>query len=175
MEHANSIKAFIKHHYRHFNGAALVDAAEGYRRFIADGGQMFLAMAGAMSTAELGLSLAEMIRAGKIHAISCTGANLEEDVYNLVAHDHYVRIPNYRDLTPEDEHELLERHLNRVTDTCIPEEEAIRRIEDAILDEWSARGDVTLGALVTHVYVHELAHHLGWSDDDIAAIDRWWE
>ncbi|MCB0162337.1 MAG: deoxyhypusine synthase family protein, partial [Caldilineaceae bacterium] len=87
MEHANSIKAFIKHHYRHFNGAALVDAAEGYRRFIADGGQMFLAMAGAMSTAELGLSLAEMIRAGKVHAISCTGANLEEDVYNLVAHD----------------------------------------------------------------------------------------
>ena len=45
----------------------------------------------------------------------------------------------------------------------------------AILDEWAARGDVTLGALVTHVYVHELAHHLGWSDDDIARIDRWWE
>jgi len=97
---------------------------------------MFLAMGGAMSTAELGLSLAEMIRQDKIHGISCTGANLEEDIYNLVAHDHYVRIPNYRDLTPEDEHELLSRHLNRVTDTCIPEEEAIRRIEDAILDEW---------------------------------------
>ena len=91
-----------------------------------------------MSTAELGLSLAEMIRQDKIHAISCTGANLEEDIYNLVAHDHYVRIPNYRDLTPEDEHGLLLRHLNRVTDTCIPEEEAIRRIEDAILDEWTA-------------------------------------
>ena len=107
---------------------------------------MFLAMAGAMSTAELGLSLAEMIRQDKIHAISCTGANLEEDIYNLVAHDHYVRIPNWRDLTPEDEHELLSRHLNRVTDTCIPEEEAIRRIEDAILDEWTAadRGRRTL-------------------------------
>ncbi|MCB0145555.1 MAG: deoxyhypusine synthase family protein, partial [Caldilineaceae bacterium] len=101
------------------------------------GGKMFVAMAGAMSTAELGLSLAEMIRQDKIHAISCTGANLEEDVYNLVAHDHYVRIPNYRDLSPEDEHELLSRQLNRVTDTCIPEEEAIRRIEDVILDEWS--------------------------------------
>ncbi len=98
---------------------------------------MFLAMAGAMSSAELGLSLAEMIRQGKIHAISCTGANLEEDIYNLVAHDHYVRIPNYRDLTPEDEHELLSRHLNRVTDTCIPEEEAIRRIEAAIIEEWT--------------------------------------
>ncbi len=138
MEHANSIKAFIRHHFRHFNAAALADAAEGYVTFINGGGKMFLAMAGAMSSAELGLSLAEMIRAGKIHAISCTGANLEEDIYNLVAHDYYVRIPNYRDLTPEDEHELLTRHLNRVTDTCIPEEEAIRRIEDALLDEWTA-------------------------------------
>uniref|UniRef100_A0A7C1JNU5 Deoxyhypusine synthase n=1 Tax=Caldilinea aerophila TaxID=133453 RepID=A0A7C1JNU5_9CHLR len=137
MQYAKEVRAFIKHHYRHFNAAALVDAAEGYARFINNGGKMLVAMAGAMSTAELGLSLAEMIRQDKVHAISCTGANLEEDVYNLVAHNHYVRIPNYRDLTPEDEHELLSRHLNRVTDTCIPEEEAIRRIEAAILEEWT--------------------------------------
>jgi deoxyhypusine synthase len=136
-EEYNAVKAYIKQHYRHFNSAALIDAAEAYRTFLSQGNHMLLAMAGAMSTAELGLSLAEMIREGKIHAISCTGANLEEDVYNLVAHDHYVRIPNYRELTPEDEHELLARHLNRVTDTCIPEEEAIRRIEDAILEEWT--------------------------------------
>jgi deoxyhypusine synthase len=138
MNDANAIKAFIKHHYRHFNSAALVDAAEGYVQFLQSGGKMFLAMAGAMSSAELGLSLAEMIRQDKIHGISCTGANLEEDIYNLVAHDYYVRIPNWRDLTPEDEHELLSRHLNRVTDTCIPEEEAIRLIEAAILEEWTA-------------------------------------
>jgi deoxyhypusine synthase len=137
MKHANSVKAFIKHHYRHFNSAALIDAAEGYCRHLQQGGNMLVAMAGAMSSAELGLSLADMIRQDKVHAISCTGANLEEDIYNLVAHDHYVRIPNYRDLTPEDEMDLLERHLNRVTDTCIPEEEAIRRIEHAILEEWS--------------------------------------
>jgi deoxyhypusine synthase len=136
MNDANAIKAFIKHHYRHFNSAALVDAAEGYVQFLQGGGKMFLAMAGAMSSAELGLSLADMIRQDKIHGISCTGANLEEDIYNLVAHDYYVRIPNWRDLTPEDEHELLSRHLNRVTDTCIPEEEAIRLIEAAILEEW---------------------------------------
>ena len=136
MQNHVETKAFIEHHYRHFNGAALIDAAKGYRKLIDDGGGMFLAMAGAMSTAELGLSLAEMIREDKIHGISCTGANLEEDLYNLVAHDHYVRVPNYRDLSPEEEQGLLERHLNRVTDTCIPEEEAIRRIEDAILDEW---------------------------------------
>ncbi|RME56824.1 MAG: deoxyhypusine synthase [Caldilineae bacterium] len=138
MKHAQEVKAFLKHHFRHFNAAALVDAAEAYRALLDRGGKMFLAMAGAMSTAELGLSLAEMIRQDKIHAISCTGANLEEDIYNLVAHDHYVRIPNWRDLTPEDEHELLARHLNRVTDTCIPEEEAFRRIEGALMEEWAA-------------------------------------
>jgi deoxyhypusine synthase len=133
-----NITQFIDHHYRHFNAAALKDAAKSYKELVDNGGKMLVTLAGAMSSAELGLSLAEMIRQGKVHAISTTGANLEEDIYNLVAHDHYVRIPNYRDLTPEDEQKLLDRHLNRVTDTCIPEEEAIRRIEDAILDEWQA-------------------------------------
>jgi deoxyhypusine synthase len=133
-----TITNFIDHHYRHFNAAALKDAAKAYKDLVDNGGKMLVTLAGAMSSAELGLSLAEMIRQNKVHAISCTGANLEEDIYNLVAHDHYVRIPNYRDLTPEDEQKLLDRHLNRVTDTCIPEEEAIRRIEDAILEEWQA-------------------------------------
>lgn len=130
------ISAFIDHHYRHFNAAALKDASKGYVTHLNGGGKMMVTLAGAMSTAELGLSLAEMIRQGKVHAITCTGANLEEDVFNLVAHEHYKRIPNYRDLTPQDEEELLALHLNRVTDTCIPEEEAIRRIEGAIVDEW---------------------------------------
>jgi deoxyhypusine synthase len=138
MEHAAGVRDFMRRHFRHFNAAALLDAAAGFVKHLEQGGMMFLAMAGAMSSAELGLSLAEMIRRGKIHGISCTGANLEEDIYNLVAHDHYVRIPNYRDLTPEEEKGLLLRHLNRVTDTCIPEEEAIRRIEAALLDEWIA-------------------------------------
>jgi len=136
MQYVSEVKAFIQHHFRHFNAAALVDAAEAYRQFIAEGNGMLVAMAGAMSTAEIGLSLAEMIRQGKVHAVSCTGANLEEDIYNLVAHNYYVRIPNYRDLTPQDELALWERHLNRVTDTCIPEEEAMRRIERFLLEEW---------------------------------------
>jgi len=130
------ISDFVRHHYRHFNAAALVDAAEGYRAHVDGGGKMLVALAGAMSTAELGLSLAEMIRRGHVDIISCTGANLEEDLFNLVAHDHYERIPNWRDLTPADEQALLERGMNRVTDTCIPEEEAFRRLEDALLDEW---------------------------------------
>jgi len=99
-------------------------------------GKMMVTLAGAMSTAELGISLAEMIRQDKIQIISCTGANLEEDVFNLVAHDYYERIPNYRELSPEQEQELLSRHMNRVTDTCIPEMEAMRRIENVILEEW---------------------------------------
>jgi deoxyhypusine synthase len=99
---------------------------------------MLVAMAGAMSTAELGVSLAEMIRRGKVHAISCTGANLEEDVFNLVARDHYKRIPRYRELTVKDEQDLLDHHLNRVTDTCIPEEEAMRRIERVVAERWVA-------------------------------------
>jgi deoxyhypusine synthase len=129
---------FIKQHFRHFNAAALIDAGNAYRAHLDAGGQMFVTLAGAMSTAELGISLAAMIRQGKVHGISCTGANLEEDVYNLVAHDHYERIPNWRELTPSQEKSLHDRHLNRVTDTCIPEEEAIRRIEHALLDEWKS-------------------------------------
>ena len=131
------VSSFIKHHFRHFNAATLVDAAEGYSKHLEAGGAMFVTLAGAMSTAELGVSLAEMIRAGKVHGISCTGANLEEDVFNLVAHDFYERVPHWRDLSAEDEQRLLEKHMNRVTDTCIPEEEAMRRIEGVILQEWT--------------------------------------
>jgi len=146
---------FIKHHFRHFNAAALVDAAEGYVVHLNSGGKMMVTLAGAMSTAELGLSFAEMIRSGAVHAITCTGANLEEDVFNLVAHDHYVRLPNYRDLTKEDEQALLERHLNRVTDTCIPEYEAIRRIEDVILEVWT-EADVKGEAFFPHEFLYKI-------------------
>jgi len=135
------VSQFITRHFRHFNAAAVVDAAEAYRDHLDGGGTMLFAMAGAMSTAELGVSLAEMIRSDAIHAISCTGANLEEDLFNLVAHDHYLRIPGYRDLSPADETELLRRKLNRVTDTCIPEEEAMRRLEAVVLDEWKKADD----------------------------------
>ena len=131
-----AVKEFLKHHFRHFNAAVVVDAAEAYCRHLATGGKMFMTLAGAMSTAELGLSLAEMIRRGKVHAICATGANLEEDIFNLVAHDHYRRVPHYRHLTADQELALREQGLNRVTDTCIPEEEAMRRIERQVLRFW---------------------------------------
>jgi deoxyhypusine synthase len=133
---AGPISEFIDRHYRHFNAAVVKDAADAYIAHLKDGGKMMITLAGAMSTAELGVSLAEMIRQDKVHAITCTGANLEEDLFNLVARSKYERLPNYRELSPQHEEELLKRHLNRVTDTCIPEEEAIRRIERIVIDEW---------------------------------------
>ncbi|MBI2608456.1 MAG: deoxyhypusine synthase family protein [Deltaproteobacteria bacterium] len=129
----HTVTEFIKKNYRHFNAAALVDAAQGYVDHLAKGGKMFMTLAGAMSTAELGISLAEMIRQGKVHGICCTGANLEEDLFNLVAHEYYVRIPHYRTLSSQEEAALAEKGLNRVTDTCIPEHEAMRRIEAFLL------------------------------------------
>src|SRR6187402_299426 len=130
------VSQFIEHHYRHFNAAALMDAAKGYVEHLDGGGKMMITLAGAMSTGELGISLAEMIRQGKVDIISCTGANLEEDVMNLVAHSKYKRIPNYRDLTPAEEWELLENHYNRVTYTCIPEEEAFRCLQKHLVKQW---------------------------------------
>jgi deoxyhypusine synthase len=136
MANKGPVTQFIKEHYKHFNAAALIDAAEGYEVHLKSGKKMLISLAGAMSTAELGRSLAEMIRQDKVHLISCTGANLEEDIMNLVAHSHYERVPNYRDLTPKEEWDLLERGLNRVTDTCIPEEEAFRRLQQHIFEIW---------------------------------------
>ncbi len=130
------ITEFLKHNYRHFNAAALIDAADAYKSHVESGKKMLVSLAGAMSTAELGISFAEMIRQDKVQIISCTGANLEEDLMNLVAHSHYERVPNYRDLTPKQEWDLLEKGLNRVTDTCIPEEEAFRRLQQHIFEIW---------------------------------------
>ncbi len=132
------ISNFLESHYLHFNAAALVDAAKGYKQQLEQGNKMLVSLAGAMSTAELGKSLSPMINEDKIHIISCTGANLEEDVMNLVAHNHYKRIPHYRDLTPVEERELLDQGLNRVTDTCIPEEEAFRVLQKHMFELWKA-------------------------------------
>ncbi|MEM9290077.1 MAG: deoxyhypusine synthase family protein [Acidobacteriota bacterium] len=153
MSQRGPISQFIAHHYRHFNAAALLDAARAYEAHLECGGKMMITLAGAMSTAELGLSLAELIRRDKVHAISCTGANLEEDLFNLVAHDHYERIPEYRDLTPAQEEDLLRRHLNRVTDTCIPEEEAMRRLERIVGDEWK-RADAVGERYFPHEFLY---------------------
>lgn len=136
MSKKGNISNFMLEHYKHFNSATVVDAAEAYNNQLISGNKMMITLAGAMSTAELGRSLAEIIRQDKVHIISCTGANLEEDIMNLVAHSHYKRVPEYRDFTPQQEWDLLEKGLNRVTDTCIPEEEAFRRLQQHIFKIW---------------------------------------
>lgn len=130
------IKKFIKNNFKHFNAATLINAAEGWVRHLRKGGKMLITIAGAMSTAELGITLAEMIRKGKVHGICSTGANLEEDIFNLIAHSRYKKVPHYRDLSPAEELELRKAHLNRVTDTCIPEEKAVRRLESELCRVW---------------------------------------
>src|ERR1051326_7283797 len=150
-----SIRSFMKRHFKHFNAAVCVDAAEGWMGHLNQGGKMLVTLAGAMSTAELGISLAEMIRQDKVHAISCTGANLEEDIFNLVAHDHYERVPHYPSLSAQEERALLHRHMNRVTDTCIPEGEAMRRIESAVLRHWVAK-DKEGKRLFPHEFMYEI-------------------
>lgn len=152
------IKSFLDHHYRHFNAREVVDAARGYRDFVAGGGKMVVSLAGAMSTGELGISLAEMIRQDKVHAVSCTAANLEEDIFNLLAHDDYRVIQDWRALSVEDEVKLRDAGFNRVTDTCIPET-AVREMEHRMLKIWKAAAKDGIGK-----YPYELMYEL--LDDD---------
>lgn len=131
-----SIRQFMEKHYRHFNARETLAAAKGYVEFVEQQhGKMMIAMAGAMSTAEIGISLAEMIRQDKVHAISCTGANLEEDLFNLFAHNEYRVIENWRALSVQDEVDLLNQGFNRVTDTCIPET-VMKHIQSRLLKYW---------------------------------------
>lgn len=158
------IGSFLKENFKHFNAATVVDAADAYCKLIDSGGKMFVAMAGAMSTGELGISLAKMIRDGKVHAICCTGANLEEDIFNLVAHSKYLRLPSYRDLTPEDEEVLLEHALPRVTDTCIPETAAMKTIEDIVKEYW-AEASEKRESFFPHEYLYRMIRE-GRIDDE---------
>jgi deoxyhypusine synthase len=131
---------------------------------------MMVTLAGAMSTAELGRSFAEMIRQGKVDIISCTGANLEEDLMNLVAHSHYERVPHYRDLTPAEERDLLDRGLNRVTDTCIPEEEAFRKLQHHIHKVWSA-AEAKGERYFPHEYMYQMIRLPEFAAEYDAAVD----
>jgi deoxyhypusine synthase len=166
-------REFIHRHFLHFNAAALKDAANGWYRHLARDGRMVLTLGGAMSTAELGISIAELIRRDCVHAVCCTGANLEEDLFNLVAHDQYMRIPDYRDLTPEEEADLLHRKLNRVTDTCIPEEHAINVIDKLLLPLWQA-AETSGTSDLPHQYLYELVHSGALEDKfQIDPRDSW--
>ncbi|MBF0623382.1 MAG: deoxyhypusine synthase family protein [Magnetococcales bacterium] len=127
---------FVLRNYKNFNARATRDALLAYWRHIEAGGRMFWAMGGAMSSAQLGISLAPAIRAGLVHGLSVTGANLEESLFRLVAHDHYRDFPDYRYFRKEDDTRILEAQMRRVTDTSIPEDEAFRAVEKIIVPMW---------------------------------------
>ena len=153
-----SVRDFIQRNYRHFNAGALSDCIESIRTFLDNDGRLMITLAGAMSTAEIGKTLAPAIRSQKVHAICCTGANLEEDLFNLIARSDYERIPNWRDFYASDDLDLHERGLNRVTDVAIPEQEAIRYVEKQMLELWKdaeAAGDRRF----PHEYIYDLLLH----------------
>jgi deoxyhypusine synthase len=129
------VRRFLEKHYLHFNAREMVAAARAWEEHLAAGGPMLITLAGAMSTGELGIILSRMIRERKVHAICCTGANLEEDVFNLVANKEYEIIENWRALSTEDEQALYDRGMNRVTDTCIPED-VMRHLERRLVARW---------------------------------------
>ena len=131
-----TVRKFIEQHFLHFNSREVVAAAKAYEDHIAAGGKMMVTLAGAMSTGKIGQILSRMIRAGKVHAITCTGANLEEDLFNLLAYNDYEIIPDWRALRAEDEKDLFNRGFNRVTDTCIPET-VMRHMEQQLIDRWA--------------------------------------
>ena len=165
------IRDFIKRHYHHFNAGALADCAESLNGFLENDGRLMVTLAGAMSTAGIGRSLAPAIRSQKIHAICCTGANLEEDLFRLVAASSYERVDDWRDLTADSDAELAERGMNRVTDVAIPEEEAIRYIEKPLLQLWKdaeAAGD----SRFPHEYLYDLLLH-GGLEFDSDPNDSW--
>jgi len=122
--------------FKNFNARATRDALLAYWKHIEGGGKMFWAVAGAMSSARLGITLAPAIRAGLIHGLSVTGANLEESLFRLVAHHAYKDFPDYRYFRKEDDTKILNDNLRRVTDTTIPEDEAFRAVEKIIVPMW---------------------------------------
>jgi deoxyhypusine synthase len=128
---------FILKNFKNFNARATRDATLAYWRHVEGGGRMFWAVAGAMSSAQLGITMAPAIRAGLIHGLSVTGANLEESLFRLVAHDHYKDFPEYRYFTKADDTRILEDRMRRVTDTSIPEDEAFRAVEKFIVPMWT--------------------------------------
>ena len=167
-----SISEFLQRNYRHFNARETLAAAEAYREHLETGGKMLISLAGAMSTAEIGISLAPLIRSGKVHAISCTAANLEEDLYNLLAHDDYSIVPHYRELSPADELKLRNEGFNRVTDTCIPET-VIRDVEAVLLQYWQ-EADAAGESYFPHEYLFRLLREGKLqSQYQIPAEDSW--
>lgn len=172
-----NVRDFIDHHYNHYNARELKKAARAYEAHIKAGGKMFVTLAGAMSTAQLGRILSRAIDAGLVHGISCTGANLEEDAFRLLAGDEYEEIDDWRSLTSEDDAALYERCMNRVTDSCIPET-VMRHLEVQLLTHWkaaSASGESLMPSEMLMAVLAEpevMAHFQNTGDSWLLAAQR---
>ena len=116
-----------------------------------------ITLAGAMSTAEIGKSLAPAIRKQRIHAICCTGANLEEDLFGLIARSQYERVENWRQQSSEEDAELAKRGLNRVTDVAIPET-VIETVGGKILELWE-EAEAVGDSRFPHEYLYDILLH----------------
>jgi len=163
---------FILKNYKNFNARATRDALIAYWRHAEKGGKMFWAVAGAMSSAQLGIVLAPAIRAGLIHGMSVTGANLEESLFRLVAHHSYKDFPDYRYFTKEDDTAILDNRMRRVTDTSIPEDEAFRAVEGLIVPVWEkATADGT--RKFWHEYFYDLIQALDKEKHEGNADECW--
>ena len=155
------MRDFVERHFRHFNAGELRRCSESLCEFVDDGGRLMITLAGAMSTAEIGRSLAPAIREGKVHAICCTGANLEEDLFHLIAASHYGDIPNWRDLSPSEESQLK----NRITNRTLPEEKAVRKVESQLVSLWKESS-----GKLPHEFLYELVKKV---ETDADPRDSW--
>jgi deoxyhypusine synthase len=154
------ILEFVLTNYKNFNSRATRDALLAYWRHVESGGKMLWAMAGAMSSAQLGITLAPAIRAGLVHGLSVTGANLEESLFRLVAHHSYKDFPDYRYFTKQDDTKILTDRMRRVTDTSIPEDEAFRAVEKFIVPMWKNATDKGQRRF-WHEYFYDLIQSIG--------------
>ncbi|MFO0902129.1 MAG: deoxyhypusine synthase family protein [Pirellulales bacterium] len=150
---------FVLANYCNFNARVTRDALIAYWRHLAAGGKMFWTLAGAMSSAQLGISLAPAIRGGLIHGLSSTGANLEESLFRLVAHHGYRDFPDYRYLRKSDDTAILAARMRRVTDTSIPEDEAFRAVEAILVPLWK-RATANGERRFWHEYFYEVIQSL---------------
>lgn len=130
------VSAYAAKTLNHLNGGSTMQAAQWLKNHVENGGKIVVTLAGALSSFQIGVMLAELIRKNKVHLVSATGANHEESYYRYVAHSHYAYIPRYTELTPEQEAELRDAGLRRITDTFLPEDESVRIMEPHLLKMW---------------------------------------
>ncbi len=130
------VTAYAERTLQHLNGGSTMQAALWLKEHLDNGGKLVVTIAGALSSFQVGVMLAELIRQNKVHLVSATGANHEESYYRYVAHSHYAYIPRYTELTPQQEAELRDAGLRRITDTFLPEDESVRIMEPHLLKMW---------------------------------------